>query len=383
MRFEFATAGRIVFGPGTLQEAGPAARALGRKPLLVTGRDAGRCEPLKALLEAQGMVVEVLGSGGEPTVQAATRGAARARELGCDVVLAMGGGSALDLGKAIAALATNPGDPLQYLEVIGAGRPLTERPLPFIALPTTAGTGAEVTRNAVLTSTEHGVKVSLRHPWMLPSLAIVDPLLTHDLPRELTASTGMDALTQLIEPYVSLKANPIADAFCLEGIRRSVRSLRRACADGGDASAREDLALASLLGGLALANAGLGAVHGLAAPLGGLRPVPHGVACAALLPHVWGLNVTMLRAQTEHPALARFEAIARILTGHPGARAEDGTAWLSDLAAELGIPKLSSFGLTEAEIPAVAFGAAKASSMQANPVRLGEPDLEALLRKVL
>jgi alcohol dehydrogenase class IV len=273
---------------------------------------------------------------------------------------------------------------MQYLEVIGEGKSLTKRPVPCIAIPTTAGTGSEVTRNAVLGSPERGVKVSLRHPWMLPTIAVVDPQLTLGLPADITASTGLDALTQLLEPYVSLKANPLTDALCVEGIRRSARSLRQAWTDGRDVCAREDLALASLLGGLALANAGLGAVHGLAAPLGGMRPVPHGVACAALLPHVWKANVRALRSRApESPALGRFEDVARLLTGRAQATAEDGTVWIAALVAELCIPRLSDFGLSAGDIPSMAAHAMKASSMQTNPVKLEAEELEGILLKAL
>ncbi len=262
--------------------------------------------------------------------------------------------------------------------------PLEHPSLPCIAIPTTAGTGSEVTRNAVLSSPEHGVKASLRHPSMLPSVALVDPELTRDLPPEVTAATGLDALTQVIEPYVSVRANPMTDAFCLEGIRRAGRSLRRAFTDGHDTQAREEMALASLLGGLALANAGLGAVHGLAAPLGGRRPIPHGVACAALLPHVMEANVRALRASApESAALVRYQEIARILTGDLGASAEDGAVWVAELVTALRIPRLSTYGLEQGDLALVADKATQASSMQANPVKLDVAVLAELLRQAL
>jgi alcohol dehydrogenase class IV len=380
MRFEFATAQRILFGPGTLAEVGPVARTLASRALMVTGKHPKRSENLGSMLKGQGMEVLLHPCGGEPTVDEARMGAERARAEGCGVILGFGGGSALDLAKAIAALAANPGDPLRYLEVIGEGKPLEQRPLPCIAIPTTAGTGSEVTRNAVLASPAHGVKVSLRHPSMLPVLAVIDPQLTCGLPPSITASTGLDALVQLLEPYVSRKANALTDALCLQGIRCSVRSLRRAFDHGEDARAREDLALASLLGGMALANAGLGAVHGLAAPLGGLRPVPHGVACAALLPQVWKRNVQALRQRDgANPVLGRFEELARLLTGNAQAGAEDAVVWMSSLVADLGIPPLSRYGLQVEDIPVVAQAALQASSMQANPVKLTAGELELIL----
>jgi alcohol dehydrogenase class IV len=297
------------------------------------------------------------------------------------VVIGFGGGSALDLAKAIAALVTN-GDVLRYLEVVGEGRSLEARPLPCIAIPTTAGTGSEVTRNAVLASPEHGVKASLRHGWMLPDAAIVDPWLTHELPPEVTASTGVDALTQLIEPYVSTKLNPMTDGFCREGMQRSARSLRRAWSDGKDAKAREDLAMASLLGGLALANAGLGAVHGLAAPIGGLRPVPHGAACAALLPHVMEANVNGLR-RLKDSRLDRFAEVAQILTGIDGASPEDGVAWIRQCVRELRIPGLSDWGFQASDIAPTANKALNASSIRANPVTFNAIELETILSSSL
>src|ERR1035438_332507 len=196
--------------------------------------------------------------------------ARQAQDAACDVVISIGGGSAIDAGKAVAIVATNGGEPLEFLDVVGKGRAIVVPPLPFIAVPTTAGTGSEVTRNAVLGSTEHGVKASLRSPLMLPQVALVDPELTYGLPAAITADTGLDALTQLIEPYVSIRANPLVDAICVAGIERIASALRRAYHNGADRDARHEMALASLFGGLALANAGLGVVHGFAAPLGGL-----------------------------------------------------------------------------------------------------------------
>ena len=255
------------------------------------------------------------------------------------MVIGLGGGSVMDTGKAIAALVTNPGDMFDYLEVIGKGQPLVHAPLPYLAIPTTAGTGAEVTRNAVLESPEQNVKVSLRSPLMLPRLALVDPELTYNLPPEITASSGLDALTQLIEPFVSVKANPMTDAICREGMQHAARSLRRAYENGADEEAREGMSLASLFGGLALANAALGAAHGFAGPLGGMLHAPHGVLCARFLPLVMEANLKALeRRQPEHPALGRYAEIAQILTGEKSATALDGIEWTSELVEALKIP---------------------------------------------
>src|SRR5688572_10188261 len=264
MRFEFATASRVVFGQGALAEVGPLARAFGRHALVVTGGNSARAQPLCERLRSAGIEWTLTSIVHEPTTNDVVNAVGDARSARCDFVIGYGGGAALDAAKAIAALLTNDGDLLDYLEVIGRAQPLTQASAPCIAIPTTAGTGSEVTRNAVLASTAHRVKVSLRSAHMLPRLALVDPELTYSLPPATTATTGLDALTQLIEPYVSARSNPVTDALCVDGIRRAARSLRLAVEEGGNPSAREDMALASLFGGLALANAGLGAVHGFA-----------------------------------------------------------------------------------------------------------------------
>jgi len=379
MRFEFATATRIVFGEGTAATLPELARSFGARPLVVTGASTARAAWLVEALSGETFAVP-----GEPTVELVREGAKLANQAGCDVVISLGGGSAIDAGKAIAAIATNGGEPLDFLEVVGKGRALTAAPLPFIAVPTTAGTGSEVTRNAVLGSPEHGVKASLRSPLMLPRVALVDPELTYDLPKAVTAATGLDALTQLIEPYVSSRANPLADAVCVEGMRRAAGALRRVWHDGGDKGARRDMALASLFGGLALANAGLGVVHGFAAPLGGSWKAPHGDLCAALLPHGMAANIAALRERApQHPSLERYATIARLLTGRTDAAAEDGIEWVRELCADLGVPPLRTWGIAEADLPGVVQKAAAASSMQANPLPLKYDELLAVVSAAL
>ena len=331
-----------------------------------------------------GITGELFPIQGEPTVDLIRRGTRLARETGCDLIIALGGGSAIDAGKAIAALLANGGDPLDYLEVVGQSRPLSRPSAPFIAIPTTAGTGSEVTRNAVLASPEHRVKASLRSPYMLPALAVVDPELTLDLPPALTASTGLDALTQLIEPYVSNRANPMTDLYCAEGLRLAASALRRAWHDGNDLAARTDMSFASLLGGLALANAGLGAVHGFAAPLGGMFDAPHGALCAALLPHAMQMNIAALNASPSHSeSLLRYAAVARILTGRAGATPEDGADWVATLCRDLEIRPLGAYGVRSADVPALADKAARASSMKANPIVLTRGQLEELLTRAI
>jgi alcohol dehydrogenase class IV len=384
MQFEFATATRILFGPGTFQEIAPLAAEMGRRGLVITGRSVERAGPLLDELSKRGVGCVRFSVEGEPTTDVALAGVERARDAGCDFVVGVGGGSVIDTGKAIAALMTNRGELLDYLEVIGRGKPLTHTPAPHIAVPTTAGTGSEVTRNAVLASPEHRVKVSLRSPSMLPRLAVVDPELTYSMPPAVTASTGLDALTQVLEPYVSIQANPMTDAICREGMWRAARSLRRAYQDGSDAEAREDMALVSLFGGLALANAKLGAVHGFAGPMGGLFHAPHGTICARLLPSVMEANVRALQARMpDSPSLARYDEVAQLLTGENTARASDGVSWVQDLCQALDVPPLSDFGLTEGDFPTVVEKAGKASSMKGNPIVLTDEELTQILREAV
>jgi alcohol dehydrogenase class IV len=384
MRFEFATAGRIMFGAGTAGQAATVVRELGTRALVVTGREPGRAEPLLAGLTAAGVAVTTVATATEPTIDAVTAATERARAAGCDCVVGFGGGSVLDAAKAVAALLANPGDLTDYLEVIGRARPLSTPSVPCVAMPTTAGTGSEVTRNAVLTSSAHQLKVSLRGPHVLPRVAIVDPELTYGLPAAITAATGLDALTQLIEPYVCAKANPLTDGFCVEGIRRAGRSLRRVVELPADAAGREDMALASLLGGLALANAGLGAVHGFASPIGGRFAAPHGAVCAILLPHVMAANLQALAARAPgHQALSRYDEIGRLLTGRPQANARDAVQWVRELVHALQIPRLSRYGVHREDVSAIVAAAVNASSMKANPIALTADELAATLTAAL
>ncbi len=394
MKFEFAAPGRIVFGPGSLVEVGPAAASLASANatadavapgvLVVSGRSTSRAAPLFASLEAAGLACERFAIANEPRFEDARAALALARAADCRLVVGFGGGSAIDLAKAVAVLLANPGDPLDYAEVIGGGKALLEPSFPCIAIPTTAGTGSEATRNAVLASPEKGAKASLRSPTMLPRLAIVDPELCYGLPPRLTAETGMDALAQLLEPLVCSSPNVLVDAICREALPRAIASLPRAYRDGGDKAAREGMAFASLAGGLALANARLGAVHGFAAPLGGAFPIPHGAACAALMSPVASVNVAALRARDpENQILARYAEVARLLAGIPSARPEDAGPALGELAAELGVRGLGSYGLKKEDFPEIARKATAASSMRGNPIPLFPEELTRILEAAL
>jgi len=388
------------------REAGTRIRAF-----VVTGRTVERVRSHLEQLKKQAIEYVTFNVPGEPTTTVAKAGVELARRAKSDLVVSIGGGSVLDTGKVIAAMLTNSGELEDYLEGVGAGKPLSQSCVPHIAIPTTAGTGAEVTCNAVLGVPEHQVKVSMRSPLMLPRLAVVDPVLTYSMPPSVTASTGLDALTQLMEAYVSNKANPLTDGICREGLKRAGRSLRRAydgsrpswlgqaetgkagSQNGSNCGAREDMALASLFGGLALANAKLGAVHGFAGALGGMTSAPHGVICGRLLPYVMEANVQALQrrdssgrsASPEHgagsPALARYDEVAQILSGKAAARAAEGVAWVQSLCAEFEIPSLVEFGLKEKDFPTVVAKAQRSSSMKGNPIKLTDNELVGILKK--
>ncbi len=380
MQFEFATATEIVFGAGIAASAGARIASFGTKALVVTGGTPDRASVIAKSMTEAGVHHASYAVAHEPTLDDARRATALARDHGAELVVACGGGSAIDLGKAVAALLANPGDPLEYVEVIGRGRPIVNRSVPFVAVPTTAGTGAEVTKNAVLGAPDDGIKVSLRSPHMLARLALVDPMLTVDLPPRVTIATGLDALTQLLEPFVSMKANPLTDAICLEALPRLTRALPRVVADGRDVEARADMAFASLCSGLALANAGLGAVHGFAAAIGGRFQAPHGSVCAALLPAATRINIRALRARAASSgALERFAILASVVTGQSASTPEALADWLHQLTGDLQVPGLSAYGVSAVDADAIVAGAGRANSMRSNPLPLERSELEEIL----
>jgi alcohol dehydrogenase class IV len=379
MHFEFATAARIVFGEGEARRLAAIAGLENTRSLVVTGSNPARIQRVVANLSCS-----LFSFPGEPSIDLVRAGVDQARREECAAVIAIGGGSAIDCGKAIAALLANPGEPLDYLEVIGHGRPLTHPSAAFFALPTTAGSGAEVTRNAVLASPAHRVKASLRSPFLLAKAAIVDPELTWTLPPAVTASTGFDALTQLIEPYVSSRAGALTDLYCVEGLRRVAACLQRACEHGADREARTAMSWASLLGGMALANAGLGVVHAFAAPVGGRWTAPHGAVCAAVLPHAMEINIEALRRRApQSTALRRYDEIARILTRHPHAIADDAVLWVADLCERLEIPPLGAYGIAAEDLDDLSAKAAQTSSMKGNPIPLTHEELREIAIRAL
>jgi len=293
--FSFQTSRKIHFGRGIAAQATTSIAELGSSVFLVHGADGKRAQWLFAALKQSGLNCHGFTCPHEPDMALIQTGVETARTLRASVIVALGGGAAIDTGKAIAALVPSDRPMMDHLEVVGKGLPLLNKPLPFVAIPTTSGTGAEVTRNAVISVPENHRKVSLRDARMLPDLAIVDPALTDNTPRAITLASGLDAVTQVIEPFISKASNRMTDAICRDAIPRGLQALAALMQDEVQA-ARDDMAWVSLCGGLALANSGLGAVHGLAGVIGGLCGAPHGTICGALLPHV-------LRANREHPDL--------------------------------------------------------------------------------
>jgi alcohol dehydrogenase class IV len=386
MEFEFATSSRIIFGLGSLNKLPHLVGESGFRVFLATGfqDDHPLYQRIKQLLDDAGMITTTSHVLGEPTIESIQSGVEQAKTFSCDLVIGFGGGSSIDTGKAIAVLVQNPGDLLDYLEVIGSGAKIRNPSLPFIAIPTTAGTGAEVTRNAVIGSPQHKVKVSLRSPLMLPSISLVDPELTLSLPPDITASTGFDALTQVIEPFLSKASNPLTDSLCRSGILYAGRSLSKAFHNPKDANARQEMSLASLFGGLALANAKLGAVHGFAGPIGGVTSAPHGAICAQLLPIVMRTNLSALETRdASNPVLIRYEEIAQVLTDDHEAKASNGVNRLFQLRQELQIPSLASYGVNAEMIPDLVESARQSSSMKGNPIELNEFELISILEEAL
>lgn len=377
--FSFATASEILFGRGQAQAAVPRLVGMGRTILLVHGRRSQRSEWLRAGLTDQGCEVLPLAVPAEPDLALIEAGVDLARRGGVQAVVALGGGAVINSGKAIAALVPATRPTLDHLEVVGQGLALDHAPLPFAALPTTAGTGAEVTRNAVIGVPSHRRKVSLRDRRMLPALAIVDPSLTDGCPRAITLASGLDAITQVIEPYVCTRANPLTDALCRDAIPQGLTALTRLI-EGEDPAARDQMAWVSLCGGLALANAGLGAVHGLAGPLGGLTGAPHGAICGILLPHVLRAN---RRAARDARAVARLDQVSAWIgaaLGRPGADMDQAARLLADWARQAGLPTLSGLGIDPEAMAQAAQAAASSSSMQANPASLSAEDLVQIMR---
>ncbi|HEX4797418.1 MAG TPA: iron-containing alcohol dehydrogenase [Humisphaera sp.] len=383
--FEFFSVPRIVFSRGALARLGQLAAGFGNRAVIVYNGGESNAERAQKILLDSKLAISTFRQKGEPTVNDIDRGLETARSFGAQVIIGLGGGSAIDTAKAVAGLLTNGGSALDYMEVVGKGQKIIKPAAPWIAIPTTAGTGAEATRNAVIGASERKFKASIRSEQLPARIALIDPELGMSTPPQVTASSGMDALCQLIESYTSLGAQPMTDALAVKGIELAARSLVRAHRDGADAIAREEMSLAALWSGITLTNAGLGAVHGFAAPLGANFPVPHGTICAALLPHVLAANISAIRARSENdPLLQRYAAIGRLLTDDKkiseSEAIDSAIRCTIDLTIQLQIPPLSRFGLSERDIQPMVQLARAASSMRYNPIELSNEVLAGVLR---
>lgn len=379
MNFDVFHPRTIHAGRGRVAGAGDAVRRQGTRCLVCTGAHTDRAVPLFDSLKRAGVVFEVISTNGEPTFDAVRQAVDRARSFAPTHIAAMGGGSAIDMGKAVSMLLTHGGDPLDYAEVVGQGKSFTQPGVPVLAIPTTAGAGAEMTRNAVLREPDHGVKVSLRSPYMVPEQVILDADTMDSLPPSVMAATGMDALCQLIEAFVSIRATPWTDALCRAGIAIAIDQLETACRETGNEAAREQMMWAACWSGMALTNAGLGAVHGFAAAAGGVVDAPHGWICARLLAPVTRANIAKLREQEDHhEVMGKYKEIAERMQGDPTASPEQAADGLARLTETL---PLADLHVSEHYERKIIQDTLKSSSIKGNPVTLSAPELKTLWRE--
>lgn len=379
--FQFMTSTRIIFGEGALQSSLSTLNQFGYSVLLVTGKNLQRANSVIQYLKLQNMRYQHVAISGEPNITMVEETALAGRKFQPDMVVAMGGGSVLDMGKALAAIITNQGDVYDYVEVVGRSVPLKSKPLPFIAIPTTASTGSEVTKNAVLRSGQDQVKVSLRSPEMLADVAIVDPTLTYGTDPYVSGRGAMDAFTHLMEAYVCGEPNPLTDMICEEGLRRLSQSVIAACMQD-DHKARADISFAAMLGGMAITNAKLGAAHGLASALGGKLNAPHSVITARLAPYVMNENINAAQRAGRNDLLQRYTRLAQVLTGRVNAHREDSVLWVRMMLEKLDIPALDEFGVCSTSFEQVAEDTLKSVAIKGNPLPLTEERLIYILEQV-
>ncbi|MCA0936062.1 iron-containing alcohol dehydrogenase [Vibrio alginolyticus] len=379
--FQFMTATRIIFGEGALRDSLTVINQFGYSVLLVTGKDRQRAIPILNYLKAQNMRYQHVAIDGEPNITMVEETAVIGRKFKPDMVVAIGGGSVLDMGKALAAIIPNQGNVYDYVEVVGRNVPLKAKPLTFIAIPTTASTGSEVTRNAVLKSGQDKVKVSLRSPEMLADVAIVDPTLTYGTDLYTSGRGAMDAFTHLMEAYVCGDPNPLTDMVCEEGLRRLSQSVIAGCKED-NYNARADLSFAALLGGMAITNAKLGAAHGLASALGGKLDAPHSVITARLAPHVMQENINAAKKSGRADVVDRYRKIAQIVTNRTNANEHDGVLWVSMVLDKLELPSLGKFGVCQTSFEQVAKDALKSMAIKGNPLPLNQERLIYILKQV-
>ncbi|MGC9402782.1 iron-containing alcohol dehydrogenase [Vibrio genomosp. F10 str. 9ZC157] len=379
--FQFMTSTRIIFGEGALQSSLSVLNQYGYSVLLVTGKDQSRSDILISYLKAQNMRYQHVSISGEPNITMVEETSVVGRKFKPDMVVSMGGGSVIDMGKALAAIIPNQGDVYDYVEVVGRSVPLKTKPIPFIAIPTTASSGSEVTRNAVLRSGQDKVKVSLRSPDMLADVAIVDPTLTYGTDVHTSARGAMDAFTHLMEAYVCGDPNPLTDMVCEEGLRKLSHSVIAACRRD-DYSARADLSFAAMLGGMAMTNAKLGAAHGLAAALGGKLNAPHSVITSRLAPYVMKENIEAAKGAGRKDVLKRYIRLAQLVTGRTNVHVEDGVLWVQMMLDKLELPVLSDYGVCSTSFDKVAEDALMSVAIKGNPLPLTKERLVYILDQV-
>ncbi|ELI0350892.1 iron-containing alcohol dehydrogenase [Vibrio vulnificus] len=379
--FQFMTATRIIFGEGALQSSLSILSQFGYSALLVTGKDLARAMPIIGYFKSQNIRYQHVAISGEPNITMVEETAIIGRKFKPDMVVAIGGGSVIDMGKALAAIIPNQGDVYDYVEVVGRNVPLKTQPIHFIAIPTTASTGSEVTRNAVLKSGQDKVKVSLRSPDMLADVAIVDPTLTYGTDAYTSGRGAMDAFTHLMEAYVCGEPNPLTDMICEEGLRRLSHSIIPGCLQD-DYKARSDLAFSAMLGGMAITNAKLGAAHGLASALGGKLDAPHSVITAQLAPHVMNENIMAAREAGRADVLTRYKSLARLVTKNGDASELEGVEWVKGVLDKLQLPELSQFGVCSTSFDAVAEDALRSVAIKGNPLPLTKARLSYILEQV-
>lgn len=387
INFDFHTSAEIYFGKGRISQLPSLCERFGKRIFLFKGKKSleenGVLERILNKFKEKNFVYKIWTVSSEPEVETVDEAYLEAKEFNCDLIVAIGGGSVIDTAKAVSGLYTNEGSIIDYLEGVGKGKKIEREALPFIAIPTTAGTGTEVTKNAVISSKKDKFKKSIRHNYLIPRIALISPELSYSQPPWVTSSCGMDALTQLIEPYVSIKSNPLIDSICIKGIGLVANSLLPAYLDGNNELSRNNMSLASLFSGIALANAGLGAVHGIAGALGGLFEIPHGVACAAILPYVFQENIKgIIKREGLAEGIKKYVIISQILTNSNEKNEiksiEKGVDYLKELKRKLKIPSLSNFGIKKDDVPSI-IKMCGGTSMKTNPVLLSDDEIENIL----
>ncbi len=379
--FQFMTSKQVIFGEGSLNQSLSILAKYGYSVLLVTGRGGERAEPVINYIKQQGMRYQQVAVWGEPVIAMVEELAAMGRKFKPDMIVAIGGGSALDVGKALSAIIPNQGSVYDYVEVIGRSMPFKNAPLPCIAIPTNAGTGSEVTRNAVLKSAQENIKVNIRNEALLPDVAIIDPTLTYGMDKSLSARSGLDAFTHLMEAYVCNAPNAFSDMVCEEGLKKLSTALFLACEDD-DFRARSEMSFASLLGGMARSNASLGAAHGLAAALGGRLTAPHGAITARLAPFVMAENISVAEQMGRNDVIYRYRRLGVLLTDNLEATPQDAIEWVTNALTRLDIPSLQMYGLSRKLFADIASDALRSTAIKGNPLPLTEARLIHILEQV-